>query len=141
MKLTIGRLLAAATIAVGIFPSSTFAQPAGTATPSYARPSAEETIKGRIMSVHQYDVAVRDIRGFVDNVKMHHGTIISPTGLTLVPGMEVTVVGENRGQTFAATEIDTPYTYYRVLFPYPYSFYGSASNLSLRFGGGLRFVR
>jgi hypothetical protein len=143
MKLTIGRLLAVATIIASIYPTTTLAQPAGAVTPSYALPSDTETIKGRIMSVHHYDVAVRDGRGFVDNVEMHQGTIINPTGLTLAPGMEVSVVGYNRGQTLAATEIDTPYINYRVLFPHPYSLYGPSSDLTLWYGGGggVRYIR
>ena len=54
---------------------------------------------------------VRDVRGYVDNVTLHQGTIINPTGLTLAPGMVVSILGYNAGPFFAANEVDTPYTY------------------------------
>jgi hypothetical protein len=83
--------------------------------PSYARSatvSTDETIHGRIRSVDgAFTLAVDDDRGFVDNVLLHQGTIINPTGLSLTPGMSVTILGFNAGDTFDANEIDTPYTY------------------------------
>ena len=91
--------------------------------PSYARPIApngEETIHGRILSIDgKYRVQLRDDHGFVDNVEMHQGTVINPTGLELRPGMEVTIVGYNRGPLFAANEIDTPYLSYGAVPLYP----------------------
>jgi len=95
--------------------------PAPPAAPTYAHPSAngEETIHGVISSFDgKYHVELRDDRGFVDNVELHQGTIINPTGLQLHPGMMVTISGANRGPVFAANEIDTPYLTYGVL-PYP----------------------
>lgn len=90
--------------------------------PSYARPVApsdEETIHGRIQSFHgKFDLQVRDDRGYIDNVQMHQGTIINPTGISLQPGMSVTIYGHNEGRTFAANEIDTPY-HYRQGYAYP----------------------
>ena len=111
-------------------------------TPSYAaRPSyanTEETIHGRVVSFDGgYNLRVRDDRGFVDNVRLHPGTVISPTGLTLAGGMTVTIYGQNRGSFFAANEIDTPYhEQAAVLYPvpvypvYPYPYWGP----SYRFG-------
>lgn len=87
--------------------------PAPGAPPSYARRSAvngEETIKGKISAIDgKYRLEVRDDRGFIDRVEMHQGTVIWPTGLTLEPGMTVTIFGYNRGSVFGANEIDTPF--------------------------------
>lgn len=106
-------------------PGGATASPSGAQTPSYARPgyaSDEETIHGRILSFHgAYDVEVRDDRGFIDHVSLHQGTIINPDGLRLTPGMSVTVLGYNRGSTFQANEIDTPYT---AEYPVPVYGYG-----------------
>src|SRR5471032_556388 len=120
----------AALLAVAAFsaPAAAFAQQtpdasAGAPPPTYARPASngEETIHGRISSFDgKYHLNVRDDRGFVDSVDMHQGTIINPTGLELQPGMTVTIVGYNRGRTFAANQIDTPYqTYGAVPLGYP----------------------
>lgn len=141
MKFTLARVLSAVVAAAGVgFPVTATAQPAESATPAYSRPSYasdEETIKGRIASINGYRMEVRDDRGFVDNVELHQGTVINPTGLTLGPGMSVTVFGYSRGQMFAANEIDTPYSSYAA-FPayYPYPFYGPPISVGLRFGGG-----
>ena len=117
------RILAAImSIAAAAIPPAAFAQQPA-AAPSYARPAAngEETIHGRISSIDgKYQLTVRDDRGFADNINMHQGTIINPTGLELQPGMAVTIVGYNRGRTFAANEIDTPYQAYGLIPPaYP----------------------
>jgi hypothetical protein len=119
-------------IAVLSAPLAAFAQqipapPDAQSAPTYARPSAvngEETIHGRInLFDGKYRLEVRDDRGFIDNVEMHQGTVINPTGLALQPGMAVTILGYNRGHVFAANEIDTPYQSYGlvpVVYPYPY---------------------
>jgi hypothetical protein len=135
--------------------------------PSYAQPGGEESIHGRILSCDgQFDLTVRDGRGFVDRVRLHPGTIINPTGLTLAPGMAVTIVGYASGGYLAANEIDTPYAsgyaynpaYYvppvpvyanpywygnpfaygnTYAAPYPYYPYGGNSwNVRVRFGDG-----
>jgi hypothetical protein len=100
------------------------AQPQAQSAPSYARPGAvngEETIRGRINQFDgKYRLEVRDDRGFVDNVELHQGTVINPTGLSLQPGMAVTIMGYNRGHAFAANEIDTPYQSYGLGLAYPY---------------------
>jgi hypothetical protein len=83
--------------------------------PTYARPAVngEETIRGRVNGFDgKYSLQVRDDRGFIDNVQLHQGTIINPTGLSLQPGMPVTIAGYNRGRVFAANQIDTPYGSY-----------------------------
>jgi hypothetical protein len=103
---------AAVALAVTIAPAAAGAQDA---VPSYARPavvSTDETIHGRIRSVDgAFTLSVDDDRGFIDEVLLHQGTIINPTGLTLSPGMSVTILGYNAGDTFDANEIDTPYSY------------------------------
>ena len=95
--------------------------------PSYAHPipslapSSEETIRGRIESIPgPYQLEVRDDRGFIDNVALHQGTIINPTGLQLAIGMSVIISGTPQGKQFLANEIDTPYhETYPYLYPYP----------------------
>jgi hypothetical protein len=116
-------------IAVISAPLTAFAQqdsqPNAQSAPSYARPGAangEETIRGRINQFDgKYRMEVRDDRGFVDNVELHQGTVINPTGLSLQPGMAVTIMGYNRGHAFAANQIDTPYQSYGPgrVYPYP----------------------
>lgn len=133
----------AAALAVGAFaPLAASAQGA----PSYARPSSEQTIHGRIASINgTFNITVRDDAGYLDNVELHQGTIINPTGLTLAPGMTVTVLGYNAGSAFAANEIDTPYHYAGprpvpvYIGPgwwYPGFAYGYGPSFSLAFGFG-----
>ena len=119
----IAALLSVAALAA---PLAAFAQQTAAAPapppPSYARPAVngEETIQGRIASLNgKYNLQVRDDRGFVDNVELHQGTVINPTGLQLQPGMTVTIMGYNRGPVFAANEIDTPYMSYGAVPVYP----------------------
>jgi hypothetical protein len=111
--------------------------------PSYAEGadqaySGDEQLHGRIVSFDgAYGLQVRDEKGYVDNIQLHQGTIINPTGLTLAPGMIVSIMGYNAGPFFAANEIDTPYTYtYGV--PYyaghPWNYYGPSVSLSFFFG-------
>ena len=137
-------LMAGALVAAGM-PSPSAAQ-----TPSYARPgyASEETIHGRIVSFSgAYNVDVRDDRGFIDHVSLRQGTIINPVGLRLVQGMSVTILGYNRGSTFQANEIDTPYTAqypvpaygYGPYYPYgPYYSPGFVIAPSFGFGWGYR---
>jgi hypothetical protein len=111
--------------------------------PSYAEAApassdGEENVHGRIVSFNgSYDLQVRDNRGYVDDVEMHPGTIINPTGLTLQPGMVVSILGYNAGSYLAANELDTPYTYDQGV-PYwdghPWSYYGPSVSLGLFFG-------
>jgi hypothetical protein len=94
--------------------------------PSYAHPDNEK-ITGTVTSFDgRYHLQVRDDRGFIDNVQLHQGTVINPTGLTLAPGMKVTIYGAARGRHFDAAEIDTPYHYVSAVpvYPYPYPYPG-----------------
>ncbi|MBD5633849.1 MAG: hypothetical protein IAI49_05165 [Candidatus Eremiobacteraeota bacterium] len=107
--------------------------------PSYAQTvAADEQLRGRILSFDGgYNLAVRDERGFVDNVQLHDGTIINPTGITLAPGMVVSIEGYNQGPFLSANEIDTPYQidagvpYYSG---HPWDYYGPSISLAFFFG-------
>ena len=131
----------------GIFGLLSAVPVAAQQVPSYATASPDETIRGTIAAVNgRYSISVRDARGFVDNVRLHQGTIINPTGLTLAPGQSVTIVGSAQGSTFSANEIDTPYQTLDVLpiypaygyygYPYPYGGYqyGSPYRIGIGFG-------
>lgn len=107
--------------------------------PSYAATYATEgQIRGRIASFDGgYDLVVRDERGYLDNVRLHPGTIINPTGLTLRAGMIVSILGFNQGSFFGANEIDTPYTFYAGIpyyYGHPWFYYGPAISLGFYFG-------
>jgi hypothetical protein len=112
--------------------------------PSYAsgaQPAdGEENIHGRVASFDgAYTMTVRDERGFIDNIQLHQGTIINPTGLTLAPGMVVSVIGYNSGPYLSANEIDTPYTIDGGVPWYaghPWYFYGPTIALGFYFGSG-----
>jgi uncharacterized membrane protein YgcG len=110
--------------------------------PSYAQPynqaNGDQQIRGRVTAFNgAYSLQVRDDRGFIDNVQLHQGTVINPTGLTLAPGMIVSILGYNAGPFFAANEIDTPYLYYGGV-PYygghPWFYYGPSVSLGFFFG-------
>jgi hypothetical protein len=116
-----------------------FAQP----VPSYASGTSDETIRGTVAAINgPYNISVRDERGFVDNVNLHQGTIINPTGLSLAPGLPVTILGHNDGSAFSANEIDTPYQTLSAVpldppygyYPYPYGGFGPSYRIGLRFG-------
>jgi hypothetical protein len=105
---------AAISLAVGLVPAAASAQ--GTAQiaqaglPSYAR--EERTIRGRIVSINGDDLRLRDEHGNLGTIRLHDGTVINPTGLKLVVGMNVSVLGYGDGATFSVTQIDTPYNTY-----------------------------
>jgi len=111
--------------------------------PSYAAqapaPVEEDAqIRGRISNFDGgYALQVTDDNGYVDNIQLHEGTIINPTGLTLEPGMVVSILGYNAGSFFAANEIDTPYTFYAGV-PYyaghPWNYYGPSISIGFFFG-------
>jgi hypothetical protein len=113
--------LAAVAFGLGAFgpaAAQTELQSAPPAPPSYATPSGEEQIRGTISAVTgKYTLQLRDSRGFMDNVTLHPGTIINPTGLKLLAGMPVTIAGHNAGASFTANEIDAPYTMALVTAP------------------------
>jgi hypothetical protein len=112
--------------------------------PSYAQQqdqssaSADENIHGRVVDFDGgYNLSVSDDRGFTDQVELHPGTIINPTGLELAPGMVVSILGYNAGSYFAANEIDTPYTIENDVAWYagePWYYYGPSYNLGFFFG-------
>jgi hypothetical protein len=112
-------------------------------TPSYAvpAPAGDERIHGVVRAVNgKYGLTIHDSRGYIDNVTMHQGTIINPTGLALAPGMEVTILGHADGGTFDANEIDTPYNYEAGYYPYPYYGPYAYPAYGVGFGwGGWRF--
>lgn len=130
------KLLLAAVAAIGLLaPISAAAQE----MPSYAQPvPQDQQIRGRIASFDGgYNLTVRDDKGYLDNVRLHQGTIINPTGLTLAPGMIVSILGYNAGPFFAANEVDTPYTFtYGVPYYYghPWWYWGPSVSLGFFFG-------
>lgn len=145
---TFSRLLGTAVLATAglALPIAVSAQP----MPDYAQQqpgyAQDETITGRIAGIDDtWHVTIADDRGFNDTVELHQGTIINPTGLTLAPGMSVTIDGYANGPVFEANEIDTPYTYSGPLpvpvyygsgwwYPgYPYG-YGPSFSLWFNFG-------
>ena len=128
--------LVAAGLSLAVAPFAAFAQDE---PPSYAS-QADEQIHGRIVAFDGgYNLQVRDDRGFVDDVQLHDGTIINPTGLTLAPGMICSIDGFNSGSYFAANEIDTPYTFYNAV-PYyeghPWNYWGPSISIGFFFGSG-----
>ena len=150
--LAIAGLLLPAVASAQYAPS--YGQPQGYGQPQYGQPQ-EETIHGRIYSINAtFNITITDDNGYMDNVDLHQGTIINPTGLTLAPGMEVTIVGYGNGSAFEAMEIDTPYAYagpapvseyYGPGWWYPGYSYGYGPSFVLDFvfggGGGYRYER
>jgi hypothetical protein len=77
--------------------------------PPYAV-AKDDVIRGTIANFDgATTIYVRDVRGYVDNVTLHKGTIINPTGIRLQPGYPVTISGHPAGSTFVADQIDTPF--------------------------------
>jgi hypothetical protein len=74
------------------------------------RARADQNIHGRVTRFNGgFVLSVRAENGTIDRIVLHRGTIINPPGLTLAPGMVVSVTGHPAGGSFAANEIDTPY--------------------------------
>lgn len=138
MQIPVRAFIPALAAALAAVPLAANAQaPAQSPPPSYA--TTDESISGRIIAFNgAYDLRVRDDRGYVDDVKLHPGTVINPTGLSLAPGMRVTVHGHNAGSFFAADDIETPYTITAPVFVYPYYPYPYPYP-AYRFGLGFRF--
>jgi len=107
--------------------------------PSYASSAqADQQIQGRITGFDgEYNLAVLDDNGYTDNVQLHDGTVINPTGLSLAPGMVVNILGYSDGSVFDANEVDTPYTIDNAV-PYyaghPWNYYGPTIGLNFFFG-------
>ncbi|MGA2392367.1 MAG: hypothetical protein ABSH03_03325 [Candidatus Lustribacter sp.] len=147
LKLALAALfvLAAAPLAAG-------AQTPAPKIPAYARAASDVTIRGRIVTAAPFHLTVHDDKGTIDDVTLHRGTIINPTGLTLATGMRVKIIGYAAGTTFAANEIDTPYTYSGPL-PAPFYYgpgwwypgfgygYGPAFGFNVRIGPNPGFQR
>jgi len=82
------------------------ATPAAADAPSYATTN-RETIGGTIEAVTgKYTLTLNDDRGYFDNVTLHDGTVITPTGTRLYARQSVTIIGHAAGKTFDADEID-----------------------------------
>jgi len=80
--------------------------------PSYASGATDQQIQGTIAAINgTWNISVADANGYTDSIELHQGTVINPTGLTLEPGMNVTIDGYADGSNFDALEIDTPYQY------------------------------
>ena len=139
------KLVAALGVAAALaFPSLAGAQ----SYPSYAT-APQQTIKGTITGFNgQYTVYVQDEKGYGDNVQMHDGTVINPTGIRLQSGMRVTIYGYPNGSVFQAYRIDTqtpgygygggsPYDYgYGGYGGYGYGGYGYPYGAYPYYGGG-----
>jgi len=130
----IKQLLAAAAALALVAPVAVQAQE----VPSYASVQTDQQIHGRVTAFDgAYNLQVRDDNGYIDNVELHDGTIINPTGLTLAPGMVVSILGDNAGPAFDANEIDTPYVFENAVPFYaghPWDYYGPSFDLSFFFG-------
>ena len=89
------RLLGAAIAAAALIaPVTAFAQQA----PAYADGGTNQQIQGTVASINgTWNISVADTSGYTDSVQLQQGTIINPTGLTLEPGMNVTVDGYSNG--------------------------------------------
>lgn len=128
--------LAALTLAVPIAAQAQDVPSYAEGQPSYA--SGEENVHGRIVRFDgAYSLQVRDEQGYVDNVQLHQGTIINPTGITLQPGMVVSILGYNSGSFLAANEVDTPYNFYGGVPWYgghPWNYWGPTVGLTFFFG-------
>ena len=74
---------------LAFFPAMAAAQPSYAQPqppPSYAQPDRHESVLGTVYSINgKYNITVRDSRGYLDNVSLHDGTIINPTGWRLRP--------------------------------------------------------
>jgi hypothetical protein len=100
------RLLGAAILSAALI------TPAIASAQDYAAAGQDTQIQGTVASINDtWNITVADANGYADSVALHQGTIINPTGLTLEPGMSVTIDGYADGPNFDAMEIDTPYQY------------------------------
>ncbi len=100
------RLLGAAILSAALI------TPAIASAQDYASAGQDTQIQGTVAAINgTWNITVADANGYADSVALHQGTIINPTGLTLEPGMSVTIDGYADGPNFDAMEIDTPYQY------------------------------
>jgi hypothetical protein len=76
---------------------------------SFATHSGDQTLHGVIASIDgKYALTVRNDRAGSEKVMLHGGTVIDPTGLQLMPGMQVTISGHPDATTFDADKIEAP---------------------------------
>jgi hypothetical protein len=132
--LTPKRVVAFAALLSIALPAAAGAQtpPSYGTVPSYGTPSQtpgyayHEKIQGTLIGFDgQYIVYMRDGRGYDDHITLHQGTIINPTGIRLVEGMQVTMYGQANGPTFDAYRVDvSPPRYYGYPPAYGYPYYG-----------------
>jgi hypothetical protein len=111
-----------------------------------AQQAEDQQLQGTVQSINStFNITVLDSNGNLDNVELHQGTVINPTGLTLAPGMNVTVDGYADGSQFDANVIQTPYqysgpapipVYYGPGWWYPGFAYGYGPSFSLFIGTG-----
>ncbi|HTJ24909.1 MAG TPA: hypothetical protein VMA36_01990 [Candidatus Limnocylindria bacterium] len=99
------RFLGSAALALALgLPAAAYA---ATSTPAKAPDTL--TLRGVISAIDgKWDVTLHDNNGFVEDVALHRGTIIAPTGLRLTPGMQVSIVGYQNHATFDAERIVGP---------------------------------
>lgn len=78
------------------------------ALPPYATVLGTTVIRGVVIDYDGGDVLrLRDRLGYVDDVRLHQGTIITPVGQRLRPGMLVAIVGDPAAAVFEANAIRT----------------------------------
>ena len=76
---------------------------------AYTAPVGAQMLSGVIASIEgKYSLTVRDSRGSFEDVQLHKGTIINPSGLGLQPGTPVTIIGHANGGAYDADTIDAP---------------------------------
>jgi hypothetical protein len=138
--------LSALLLSLGLIPALASAQE----MPSYAIPQdgggGSTEVHGTIAAINgTWNITVDDANGYADNVVLHQGTVINPTGITLEPGMQVTIDGYDAGGALDAQVINTPYQYsgpapapafYGPGWWYPGYAYGYGPAFSLTLGAG-----
>lgn len=106
-------LVAATTAVASAQTTTTLTRPARTPIRSMQNAlTGELTFHGAITSVNgKYGLTVRDDQGGTETVALHQGTVINPTGLQLMPGMQVTFTGHPDSGTFDVNQMDAPVRY------------------------------
>jgi hypothetical protein len=92
-----------------------------------------KTVRGVVSSIDgKYSMKVHDRYGVITKIRLRSGTIIRPNGLTLRPGMRVSVIGIERhaGASLDAREIDAPYHFVSMAVSPSYSPFMGFSYLS-----------
>jgi hypothetical protein len=98
-------LSGAAAIAVAL----TLPAAASAAMSSPAQAKDTYTLRGVITQIDgKWDVTLHEPSGFIEEVALHPGTVVAPTGLRLAPGMQVSIRGYQDHATFDAVRIVGP---------------------------------